>query len=420
LNGLPKLSELEQAHSDKLSRALQNKITQSGGKIPFSDFMNACLYAPGLGYYSAGAAKFGQSGDFVTAPEISDLFGQCLAEYYAQFKKINFNHEALSIIELGAGTGKLAGDILTHLSKINTLPERYYILEISGELKQRQKIYLEKILPDYIQNIIWLDNLDKISEFNGNGLILANEVLDALPVELFKLKRKKNNQGIEIYQQWIINNPSLPQKFEEISLLADKEFEENLKSNLQTNLEINLEDLLQALNTETPEYQSEINLNLESWLSGIDRLITKGQMLFIDYGFGAREYYHPSRHMGTLMCHFKHRAHGDFLANIGLQDITAHVNFTQVAMAAKNLELTIDNYTTQAEFLLSQNLGPLAEVKLALSGLSHNPTAQQISIANQIQVLTAPHEMGELFKVLILQKGDLDSMPSGRPHFHRL
>jgi SAM-dependent MidA family methyltransferase len=404
LNDLPKLSALEQEHSQRLIHVLQQKIIEAGGKIPFSAFMEACLYAPGLGYYSAGATKFGQSGDFVTAPEISILFGQCLAEYFYKVKKQNFADQPLSIIELGAGTGKLAGDLLTHLKKLDALPAHYYILEVSADLKEKQQIYLKNTLPIYRNNITWLDSIESLPNFNGNALILANEVLDALPVELFSLTPKKP-AGFELYQEWITLNPDASRPFERLSLPADENFQKAFNSSLN----------LSSFSFETPTYLSEINLNLFSWLSGIEKIIQKGQILFIDYGFGSKEYYHPTRHMGTLMCHYKHRAHTDFLANIGLQDITAHVNFTQVATGAKQLNLTIDNFTTQAEFLLSQNFTRLVEQKLLKAA-----PAQKIGITNEIQLLTAPHEMGELCKVLILQKGDLHSIASGRPHFHRL
>lgn len=404
LNDLPKLSAQEQEHSQKLIHVIQQNIAAAGGKIPFSEFMAACLYTPGLGYYSAGATKFGQAGDFVTAPEISILFGQCLAEYFYKVKKQNFANQPLSIIELGAGTGKLAGDILTHLNKLDALPAHYYILEVSADLKEKQQIYLKNTLPIYRNNITWLDSIENLPDFNGNALILANEVLDALPVELFSLK-PKNPDGVEIYQEWITHNPDSSHPFERLTLPADENFQAALRSAIDVS----------TFSFEAATYLSEINLNLFSWLSGIEKLIEKGHMIFIDYGFGSKEYYHPTRHMGTLMCHYKHRAHTDFLAHIGLQDITAHVNFTQIAMAAKQLGLTIDNFTTQAEFLLSQNFARLAEQKLLKAA-----PAQKISMMNEIQLLTAPHEMGELCKVLILQKGDLHSIASGRPHFHRL
>ncbi len=409
MKGLPELSDIEQAHQHKLIQVIQNQITQAGGKIPFSEFMAACLYTPGLGYYSAGAVKMGRGGDFVTAPEISTLFGQTLAEYYATLKAQNFASEPLSIIELGAGTGKLAGDILTHLDSLGRLPTHYYILDISADLKHQQQLYLKNKLPHYFDQITWLNSLENIPHFNGNGLLIANEVIDALPVELFSLKFNDKNK-VDIFQHWISNHPSLPNTFEQIILPADTAFEDCIKSIVK------LDDFV----FDAPEYVSEMNLNILPWLSGIEKMLVKGQLIFIDYGYGTQEYYHAARHMGTLLCYHKHLVHSDFLLNIGLQDITAYVNFTQVAMAAKTLDLTIDNYTTQAEFLLSQNLGPLAEKKLALAALSENSAAEHITITNEMHKLTAPHEMGELFKVLILQKGEFESIPSGRPHFHRL
>lgn len=407
MNALPKLSPEEQAHSNKLIHYIQDKITLEGGKIPFSKFMEYCLYAPGLGYYSAGAAKFGQAGDFVTAPEISNLFGQSLAEYYLEFKLKNFSDDNLNIIEIGAGTGKLAKDILLHLKTMNMLPEYYYILEVSADLKQKQSVLLKEALPDFIERIIWLDNIEKIPNFNGNGLIIANEVLDALPVDLIQLKPNATTGIPDIYQGWVTYHPE-SSSFETLYLPADKTFTAQAIEILETSLKFNLNNF----QFDVPVYQSEINLNAYSWLSGIQKILSTGQLVFIDYGFGAKEYYHPSRHMGTLMCHYKHRAHGDFLAYIGLQDITAHVNFTQVALAAQQLDLTIDNFTTQAEFLLSQKLALLAEKKYNL--------IQNFSVSQEMQLLTAPHEMGELFKVLILQKGDLEPISTGRPHFHRL
>lgn len=381
-------------HQQALLATLESAANQHGGALPFHEFMNIALYAPGLGYYSAGLAKFGAEGDFVTAPEISPLFSQCLGNQCIQILK-TLDTKPTAILELGAGTGRMAADVLTYLLKKNALPEKYYILEVSGDLKSRQQALLQQSLPEYINNIEWISDLNTLS---FKGIILANEIIDAMPVSLFKI----GNEGevLEGFvkhtdQAWGIEYlpPTSPHLTEAVTAL-------------QSNL---TEPLL-------PGYSSEILLSLTPWLQALERVLKQGVMIFIDYGFPRHEYYHPSRHMGTLMCHTRHKTHSDPMQLIGLQDITAHVDFTALALAAKQCNLKIAGFTTQATFLLSNHLLGLMEDN------SSDDIKRSIQLSQQIQMLTAPHEMGELFKVMALSKG-IDNPIQGfqlRDHRHRL
>lgn len=367
---LPMPDPVAQAHSKALVAEISHHIKKSGGKISFAEFMRLALYAPGLGYYSAGSQKFGKAGDFVTAPEISDLFGQCLAR---QCQQILTALPGGDILELGAGSGKLAADLLQALHEMNLLPSHYYILEISADLRVRQQIYLRQTCPFFINRIIWLDELPAEPL---QGVIIANEVLDAMPVEQFKISK----QGI---QQCYIT-------------VQAEQFEYSWSEP-----QANLREASQVLSNKLPEplaigYQSEVNLTLPGWIKSIEKSLKSGVILLIDYGFPNREYYHPARHMGTLMCHFRHHAHDNPLILCGLQDITAHVDFTLIAENAVKLGMQVSGFTTQAFFLVACGLLTLINEKLT--------TTEQLTISQQIKKLTLPTEMGELFKVMALSK----------------
>lgn len=363
-------------HQQALFVYLENAAQRQGGELSFADFMKIALYAPGLGYYSAGLAKIGAEGDFVTAPEISALFSQTLGHQCHEILKA-LQHPSASILELGAGTGRMAADLLVYLAEQKALPEKYYILEVSGDLKSRQQALLKSVLPDYFNNIQWVSDLKDLS---FKGIILANEIIDAMPVHLFKIgKESEILEGIVKKQ----NN-----KWE---LAYQAPISEQLTTAVKT-LQASLEAPLE------PGYCSEILLSLSPWLKALEEVLEQGLMLFIDYGFPRHEYYHPSRHMGTLMCHTRHKSHSDPMQLIGLQDITAHVDFTALAFAAKSCELKVTGFTTQAAFLLSNDLLGLAQ-KMASDDIKNT-----IQLSQQIQTLTAPHEMGELFKVMALSK----------------
>lgn len=362
----PPPNSAEIAHSKMVLQHIQYKI-KTHGAMDFATYMQAVLYAPGLGYYSAGAHKFGHFGDFITAPEISPLFGFCIARQCQQILTALSNAD---ILEIGAGSGKLAGDILHFLQQQKILPAHYYILEVSAELKQRQQNYLQQHLPSILfSRCRWIDSLE---DWEFSGIIIANEVLDALPVHLFKIEKGIQEffvtAGVEsLHWRWMPAHPNLIQAVNNLKIAFDE------------------------------GYCSEINLVLMSWLAALSAVLKQGIILLFDYGFTRQEYYHPERRNGTLMCYYRHHAHTDPLQFIGLQDITAHVDFTAVAEAAEKLHLSVMGYTTQANFLLNMKITEL------LSTLSDD-LITQTNARQAIKKLLFPGEMGEIYKVMALTR----------------
>jgi isopentenyl-diphosphate delta-isomerase type 1 len=345
------------AHSAQLTQKIIERIQQKNNWISFEDYMHMALYEPGLGYYTAGAHKLGREGDFVTAPMISPLFSQCLAQFC-------MNNSAIeNILELGAGTGVMAKDILLFLEKNNQLPERYYILEVSADLRQRQQIFLKQEIPHLYAHIQWLDTLPE----NFIGIILANEVLDAMPVHLFHYK---DNEIFETGVTLEKNNFTFKDK------IADAKLQEQVNS-------LPIENKM--------DYLSEINLNLSGFLNSLSAALQEGLIVFIDYGFDEHTYYHPHRLQGTLMCHYRHHSHTDPFFYPGLQDITAHVDFTALANAGIAAGLEVEYFANQAMFLLENGLIELANTP-------------DMASAQQINTLSSPAEMGELFKIMALSK----------------
>lgn len=357
-------------HSNRLIERIKAEIQAQGGMIDFSRYMQMALYDPGLGYYSAGLKKFGKEGDFVTAPEISPLFSRCLAKQCAQVLKQIDNG---CILEFGAGSGAMAAEILSSLEQLKCLPKNYFILEVSADLRARQQQYIEQRIPHFKNKVIWLNELPK--EFSG--IVLANEVLDAMPVHKFRIDSSAIHEFFVTYKNdgfhWEIKPCENAQVIKAIG-------------------ELNITPT-------TAYYDSEINLAVMAWLKSISEFLQKGLLLIIDYGFPRHEYYHLDRHMGTLMCHYRHYAHPDPLILTGLQDITAHVDFTAVAEAGFDSGMKIAGFASQATFLLSCGLLELKNVDAL------KEPSQQIALSQEIQLLTAPHEMGELFKVIALSRG---------------
>ncbi|MBD3610765.1 MAG: SAM-dependent methyltransferase, partial [Gammaproteobacteria bacterium] len=323
------------------------------------------LYAPGLGYYSAGSSKFGEAGDFITAPEISPLFSQCVANQCAEILPAI---QQPMIIEVGAGRGTMAADILLQLEQLNRLPKQYMILELSADLRQRQQQTLEQRCPHLLHHVSWLDSLpDKIS-----AIILANELLDALPVH----RICHSESGVQ--EQYV-------------TMQADRfGWAQDTLSDQRLN-KIEAKEWPQG-------YCSEINLAATDWIQAWGDRLEQGVMLLIDYGFPRHEFFHPQRVDGTLMCHYRHRAHDDPFVYPGLQDITAHVDFTSIAEAALSADLSVSGYTTQAMFLMANGLESL------LSEQGELPQREQLILSQQVKKLTLPGEMGELFKVMALSK----------------
>ncbi len=340
----------------------QQRLQQ--GPVPFVDFMHDALYAPNLGYYSSGSQILGKAGDFVTAPELTPLFGQTLAH---QCQQILTDLEHPILFEFGAGSGRLCVDILKALQALNALPDEYLILEVSGHLKARQQALIAAEIPELLNRVKWLTQWP---DAPFNGVVIANEVLDAMPVHRFL----QTEQGLmESY----------------VTVNTADQLEESFQPCTNAPLKAYVEAVLPK---EQIPYVSEANLFLEDWFQHCFDMLNHGTVLIIDYGFPRHEYYHPDRNQGTLMCHYQHLAHTDCLAHPGEQDITAHVDFTHVAEAADKAGFHVAGYTNQAAFLLGNGL---------LELLKNNQCAGEV---NQVKQLIQPSEMGELFKVIALTK----------------
>jgi len=335
--------------------------------------MEQALYAPGLGYYSAGIRKLGADGDFITAPEISPLFSQCLARQCQQILAALDDNRI--ILEFGAGSGIMAADILKELEHLDCLPSQYLILEISADLQQRQRETLQAQVPQLLERVQWLERLPTEPL---HGVILANEVLDAMPVRRFRL----DEQGVSEF-------------YVSLGDASETPFVWRLLPTRDDALRAAVENLRPTL---AAGYVSEMNLALPAWIQSVADILASGMVLLIDYGFPSREYYHPQRDQGTLMCHYRHHAHSEPLILVGLQDITAHVNFTAVAQAAHAAGLQVSGYTHQAQFLLATGLHEL------LSILDFNDNKNYLQQTQQAKTLILPSEMGELFKVMALTR----------------
>jgi SAM-dependent MidA family methyltransferase len=352
-------------HSARLIDAIRCEIEASGGWISFARYMELALYAPGLGYYTAGAHKFGDAGDFITAPELSSLFGRTLARQVAEIMANSTPH----ILELGAGSGTLAADMLSELEQLGSLPDSYCILEVSADLRSRQQALIQQRLPHLFDRVHWLDALpDTLS-----GAVVANEVLDALPVHLVHWQDSAlTERGVALDESGFI---------------------------WQERAIIDAELLQAAGNITVPDdYVSEICLAARGLINSLACRLTQGAMLFIDYGFGAREYYHPQRAQGTLMCHYRHHAHDEPFYLPGLQDITSHVNFTDIAECGIDAGLELLGYTNQAFFLINNKITDILKISSPENLHEYQP------LSAQLQKLTSPAEMGELFKVIALGK----------------
>jgi SAM-dependent MidA family methyltransferase len=373
---LPPPSADALAHSDRLCALIEEEILCHGGWISFARYMELALYAPGLGYYSAGSAKLGAAGDFITAPEISSLFGQTLAQQLAEL----VSTDAPDLFELGAGSGKLACDLLLELESLGKLPARYLILEPSAELRARQRQTLETRAPGVAGRVQWLDTLPD----NFCGTILANEVLDALPVHLVIWRGKADG---DITERGVARSPQ--HRFN---------WEDRPAAGALLDAAIRIAGTIGELPSGS-HYVSEINLAAPALVASLADSLERGVVLMIDYGFPRREYYHPQRDMGTLMCHHRHRAHDDPFYLPGLQDITAHVDFTRVKDAAAAAGLRCLGYTTQAQFLIDCGI---TEV---LARVPPDDSSRYLPLASAAQKLLSPSEMGELFKVIAFGKG---------------
>ena len=370
-------------HSALLTESIQRDIAAQGGWISFARYMELALYAPGLGYYTAGAHKFGAAGDFITAPELSPLFGHTVARQVAEIMAFSSPH----ILELGAGSGKLAADMLAELEQLGRLPDSYMILEVSADLRMRQQTLMRERLPHLLDRVHWLDALPQ----KFSGAIVANEVLDALPVHLVHWRDSAiTERGVALARS-TPPDARLPGGLGAASAEQGFIWQERAISDaalLHATQQIKVPD----------DYVSEICLAARGLINSLAQRMEQGAMLFIDYGFGAREFYHPQRRSGTLMCHYRHHAHDDPFFLPGLQDITAHVNFTDVADCAIDAGLELIGYTSQAFFLINCGITEL------LQDTSPEILRDYLPLSAQLQKLTSPAEMGELFKVIALGK----------------
>jgi len=371
---LPQPDAVSAAHSARCADYIRARILDAGGSISFAEFMHYALYAPGLGYYAAGARKFGADGDFVTAPEISPLFGRVVAKQCAA--ALQESGEP-AVLEFGAGSGRLALDMLRALRELDALPAEYRILEVSADLRERQQRLLHKELPELADRIVWLDRMPALHR----GIVLANEVLDALPVERFM--RRKNG----VYQLRVGDEAG---EF----VFVDEPAPEVLAHAV--------ESIEQDIGRQLPEnYISEVSLAAAGWLGDVAQILESGLVLLFDYGLSRREYYAPDRNEGWLRCHFRHRSHSDPLILPGIQDLTAWVDFTAIAAAAVGNGLDVLGYVSQSQFLLGGG------IEAELHDFAGMPLESQLQTAAQIKILTLPGEMGENVKCICLARGDI-------------
>ena len=369
---LPKLSKQEIQRSRELFDVIAHEISENNGKISFAHFMGKALYEPRLGYYTANKYKIGHQGDFTTAPMISSLFSDTFAHQFAQIlPKLG---EDASIVEFGAGTGQFAVDCLSYLKMLGCLPKAYYIVELSSDLKAQQQQLLKQKLPQYFEHVYWLDALP---QQQLNAIVFANEVMDAMPVERFIYDNDRFYQlmvGIEhevfVYDRQIIKQQALHEACQALMF----------KSN------------------EIPQpYCSEINLWIKPWIKSIAQCLNKGVIFLCDYGYSQALYYHTARVEGTLQCYYQHHIHSNPLIYVGVQDITAHVNFSVVADAAIKAGFELDGFSTQGNFLIASGITEIYQQKC----IKANKTEEMV-LSQQVKQLTLATDLAENFKVMSL------------------
>ncbi len=371
---LPEPDAISAEQSERVAEFIRARIHEAGGSISFAEYMQHSLYAPGLGYYVAGSTKFGADGDFVTAPEVSPIFGRVLARQCAEVLR---QVEGGSIVEYGAGSGGLAAEILQFLERLDALPERYEILEVSGDLQQRQAEYLAERLPGLVSRVSWVQSPPD----QHVGLIIANEVLDALPVERF-IRTADGVLQLRVVldgDAFGIDHAAAPDHLSSAVFAIEGALGERLPDS----------------------YVSEVSLGLPGWISAQSDALTEGLVFLFDYGVTRREYYAHERSGGWLRCHFRHRAHGDPLILTGIQDLTSWVDFNAVAEAALENGLEVAGYTAQAQFLLNGGL------EAEMHEFQTLTLQRQLELSGQIKTLTLPAEMGERFKCMALRRGDI-------------
>lgn len=378
---LPEPSADARAASEALTRIIAAEIVAHGGWISFARYMELALYAPGLGYYSGGSRKFGVEGDFLTAPELTPLYGQALARQVAQILAAS----SPLVIEAGAGSGRLAADLLAALDALGCAPERYQILELSGELRARQLATLSEHAPRLAGRVEWLEELPE----RFSGCLVGNEVLDAMPTHAVRWddeapEHAVMERGVGLTDERLV----VDERPTTGALLA----------------------AANALPVVAP-YWGEISLAVRSWVAELSRRLDRGALLLIDYGLPRHELYHAQRDGGTLRCHYRHRVHEDPFWFPGLSDITSHVDFTAVAEAGFDAGLDVLGYTTQANFLINCGIAELLleerDMPDVLPGVGAGDATgtTKLLARGAVNVLISPNEMGELFKVIALGRG---------------
>ncbi|MGH8657535.1 MAG: class I SAM-dependent methyltransferase [Gammaproteobacteria bacterium] len=371
--GLPAPGQKEQEATRALTAALRLAATQEGGSLSMARFMEICLYEPQWGYYTSGRVKFGREGDFVTAPELTPLFARCIARQIVQVLEAS---DGEHILEIGAGSGLLAAELMNSLRELDRLPTGYYLFDLSEALREQQARTLQALIPDLFSRFVWLDRLPAPAI---SGAIIANEVLDALPVHCFSV------------EHGVIRERRVVWRGNGFGWRADALF--------PPSAEARIERLLRALPAPLENgYASEINLGLHAWFFTCYSSLARGALFCVDYGYPRAEYYHPQRHQGTLICHYRHRAHNDPLILLGLQDISSFVDFTAAADAACIAGFRLAGYASQAHFLLSCGIDQVLE------HCQNRTPARYLRDAQQAKSLLLPGEMGERFKVLALTK----------------
>ncbi len=372
---LPRPDSESAAHSERVARFIHEHIDIAGGSISFAEFMHHALYAPGLGYYTSGSTKFGEEGDFVTAPEVSSVFGHVLAR---QCAAVLAGVDGGAILEYGAGSGKLAVDLLEALADLDALPTAYRILEVSPDLVERQRSLVGERLPQLAHLVEWIDTVPDALR----GVIIANEVLDSMPVERF-VRRDAGLMQLRV--------AAAGTGFRYVEVPAP----DNLAQTV-AGIEKDLGQPLPA------GYLSEVCLATAPWIGGLAHALREGVVFLFDYGVSRREYFASDRSGGWLRCHFRHHAHDDPLVLPGIQDITAWVDFSGVANAAAAQGLEVLGYAPQAQFLIGGGLDAV------VAGLMSLSAAEQMELSRQVKTLTLPGEMGERFKCIALGKGTIE------------
>lgn len=370
---LPEPSPDERSHSERLAALIREEISRAGGALDFARYMELALYAPGLGYYSAGTTKFGAAGDFVTAPELGFVFARCLARALASELR-----DGGDLVELGPGSGALAAELLLELERLGALPARYRLLERSADLRARQRETLQARCAHLLDRADWLDAPPATP---WRGALVANEVVDALPVRAFALREEglfARAVGVGAHDRFV---------WREVAADAA------LRAAVERALGARLADLPRP-------YFSEVCTLLDPWLAEVTGTLQRGRAWFVDYGYAHGEYYDPARSAGTLRCHYRHRAHNDPLILPGLQDITAWVDFDALARAGEAAGLAVTEHTTQAQFLIANGLDEVFAQAYAEAA----DEAARYALAQQVKRLTLPGEMGDRFRVMRLQK----------------